>query len=195
MRTLEKAAVLLAALLELAACGNPPAGTAASTAPAPAPSPPAMAPPSAAPASLPVAPEMEAIRAAGASKDDASSAGNADAMASVYEEEAIILPPSWPAAKGTGQIRKFLKTYLAQLAGGGYTPAVARAVEIGVSGNIGFRSGTYLIKNASGDTMDSGKWLEIWSKSGGEWRISKDIWNSDSLPLIVPPDEKDDAAR
>lgn len=188
MNTLDKVAVLLAGLLALAACGNPPAGT------APAQSLPAIAPSSPAPAASSVAADMAAIRAAGTSKDDAYNVGNADVMASVYEEDAIIMPPSWRAAKGHGEIRKFLQDYFAQLAGGGYTTVVARAVEIGVSGNFGFRSGTYLIINTSGATMDSGKWLEIWSKSDGQWRISKDIWNSDTLPFMVSTDEKDDDA-
>jgi ketosteroid isomerase-like protein len=63
---------------------------------------------------------------------------------------------------------------------------MGKTVEITVAGDFAFRSGTYTIKDKSGATADSCKYLQVWRKSGGKWQIVRDMWNSDTLPLFAP---------
>lgn len=196
MNGFHRAALLLPGLLALAACGNPPADTAApsSAAPVPPAAPrSAPAPSSPQPAASSLAEDLRDIRAAGKAKDQAYAAGNAGEIASLYEKDAVLMPPTAQMAKGQPAISRYVRDYVSRLTDSGYTAVIGSAVDIGVSGNLGFRSGTYSIKDKSGAKVDYGKWLELWNKSNGKWRISRDIWNSDTLPLVLSGPDEDGA--
>jgi ketosteroid isomerase-like protein len=200
MNGIAKTALFLIGLLVLAACGKSPPDTAGPSSSAPAASSPAPAASSEpGPAVTPsAAADIVAIRAAGASKDSAFNAGNIGSMAAFYEERAVLMPPTVSSAKGQAAIRRYLQDQANELANGGYTSAVASAVDIRVSGDLGVRSGTYTTKDTTGAVVDSGKWLEVWSKSGdGRWLISREISNSDTLPLTlgVPEEEEEQSAE
>jgi ketosteroid isomerase-like protein len=130
--------------------------------------------------------DQAAIRAAGESWNTAYNALNTDALVALYAADALLMPDTAPTAKGPVAIRKFLLAYAGVLAGLGYTPLVTNVIEVEVSGPIGFRSGSYAVKDKTGAVVDTGKWLEIWRKSDGKWLISRDIWNSDTLPIVMP---------
>ena len=192
MTTREKVGVLLACLLTVASCGG---GSDKSLAP-PAAAPAAPAAPSAAePAARPetsFAADFAAIRAAGESRDAAYSALNADAFAALYGDDAVMMPEAAKTVSGHAAILGYLRVYTRLLAENGFKPAISKDVEIEVSGDLGLRSGTYSIKDPSGAVADTGKWLQVWRKTGGEWHIVRDIWNSDSLPImpdLEPPGE------
>ena len=129
-----------------------------------------------------------AILAAGRARDDAYEALKADGIVAPYADDAVLMPQTAPVAKGRAAILKYVQVYLDKLADGGFKLTVAKTVDIVVSGDLAVRSGTYAIKNKAGKTMDTGKWIEVWRKSGGKWRIARDIVNSDTLPLLPPPD-------
>jgi len=134
----------------------------------------------------PAAADEAAIRKAGDRWNDAFKALNVDALVPLYAADAVVMPETAHSAKGHTAIRGFLKVYFALLSDSGFTPVVGKAVDIGVAGNLGFRSGTYEVADKSGTIVDSGKWLEIWRKTDGKWYISRDIWNSNVLPLFPP---------
>ena len=164
MNTLEKTAAFLAVLLSLAACAPLASDTAGS----------------------PAGADEAAIRVAGDAWNNAYNALNTEALVALYAPDAVLMPEAAKTVKGDTAIRRFLVVYVALLADGGYTPVVANAVDIEVSGNLGFRSGKYSITDKSGAVVDTGKWLETWRKADGKWRIIRDIWNSDTLPLFPP---------
>lgn len=197
MNRFDRAGLVLASLLLITACGNEPADStaqrsSAQTAPAQpsiAPSPvesPADALPAVASMSSASSPEdVAAIRAAGVSRDEAYRAGNANGIVAVFENDAVLMPPAAPTAMGRLAIRKFLAGDLSEMAASGFATQIpADSVEISVSGDFAFRSGTYSTSDKSAVIVDTGKWLEVWHKSNGQWRISRSISNSDSLPLL-----------
>ena len=47
------------------------------------------------------------------------------------------------------------------------------------AGDVGYHVGTYSLRDASGNLIDQGKYLEGWQKVDGEWKIVHDVWNSD----------------
>lgn len=134
----------------------------------------------------PAATDEAALRKAGDLWNHAYKTLNVDALVALYAADAVVMPETAVSAKGHKSIRAFLKVYVALLSDSGFTPAVGKTVDIGVSGNLGVRSGTYSVADKSGTVVDNGKWLEIWRKTDGKWRITRDIWNSDVLPLFPP---------
>ena len=112
-------------------------------------------------------------------------AGNAGAMVSLYAEDAVVMPPGAPSARGHAAIKPVLQKEVAGAKAGGVTFALGSENEVGVSGDLAWHSGTYLVKNKAGATVDTGKYLEAWRKAGGKWRIIRDIWNSDG-PAAAP---------
>ncbi len=187
-------------VLALSACGDTPPGPAgrspaaqsSTTSPAasqPMPETPATPAGSAVPAAF--ADDIEAIRSAGAAKDAAYTAANANGIAAVFENDAVLMPPAAPVAEGRLAIRKFLAGDLTEMGASGYKTRIPADSEITLSGDYAFRSGTYSTTDETGAVVDTGKWLEVWHKADGQWRIGKSIWNSDSLPLLpVGADEE-----
>jgi ketosteroid isomerase-like protein len=56
------------------------------------------------------------------------------------------------------------------------------------AGDLAYVRGRYTMTMAppGGPVMaDSGKYLEIWRKQGGSWKVTRDMFNSD-VPLPMP---------
>ena len=68
---------------------------------------------------------------------------------------------------------------------GGLTLAAAPKADVGVSGDLGWIWNTFTAKDKAGATVDAGKYLTLFSRKDGQWRIIRDIWNSDNPP--APP--------
>jgi ketosteroid isomerase-like protein len=104
--------------------------------------------------------------------------GNAGATAAIYADDAVLMPPGAPAARGTVAIKAHLAKEIAGAKAGGLTFVLGSENEVGVSGDLAWHSGTYLVKNKAGAFVDTGKYLETWKKVNGKWRVIRDIWNS-----------------
>jgi ketosteroid isomerase-like protein len=113
--------------------------------------------------------------------------GSAAALVALYAEDAVVMPPGAPLARGHAAIKTLLAKEVAGAKAGGVTFALGSENEVGVSGDLAWHNGTYLIKNKAGATVDTGKYLETWRKSGGKWRILRDIWNSDGPAAAAAP--------
>ena len=121
-------------------------------------------------------------------------AGDADAMANLYAEDALLLPPGATAANGRDAIREFLKGDTANAKAAGVTYHVASdANAIHVSGDMAWQNGTYTVTDASGATVDAGKYLSVFQKKDGKWQLYRDTWNSDNAPAAAPAAEPEAA--
>ena len=107
---------------------------------------------------------------------DAYNAGDASAVAALYAEDGMMMPPNAEAAKGHEAIEASVKMVMTELPG----KLSIVTVHTGSSGNLGFAQGTYSVVDDDGNTMDNGKWLEVLEKVKGKWYIQYDIWNSDN---------------
>lgn len=125
--------------------------------------------------------DMASIRAGSKAWADAYNAGDVDRIVALYAEDAVMMPPNVPAASGHAAMRAYLTTDVAAAKAGGVTMNLGES-GIGVSGDLGWHSGTFAATTAAGTTVDSGKWVETWRKTNGEWRMIRDIWNSDAAP-------------
>ncbi len=137
---------------------------------------------SGAPEAFPAA-DVAAIRAADSSFAAAVTAGNAAAVADVYEAAAKLLPPNAPPIQGREGIQKFWAGFL-----GGYDVRITLATdEVEGRGDLGYNRGHYTLegtpKAAGGAPLhDEGKFLEVMRKQpDGSWRYAVDMYSS-NLP-------------
>lgn len=126
----------------------------------------------------------EAFAAARAEYVRAFEAGDAAALAALYTEDAIRLPPDAEMMKGSAAIEQDFAA--------GFTETISREITIaetdmGASGNlaysIGTYSATYHLEGVTDPVMDEGEFLVV-SKltDDGSWKIFAHMWSS-SVPL------------
>lgn len=106
-----------------------------------------------------------------------------DALVNNYSTDAILMPPNLPAANGPAAIRATWTGFLGQFSS---TDLTLTPDDVLQSGDLAAESGRYMVHVVpKGTTMavtDSGKYIVVWKKRDGRWKIYRDIFNSD-LPV------------
>ena len=113
----------------------------------------------------------------------ALNAKDIDALASLYTEDARVMPPNEKATIGNDAVRAAFGGMIDAGLSGTLT-----SVDAAVSGDIGFNVGVYTLLSGD-DVVDTGKYMETWRRGDdGQWRMSNDIWNSDAAaqPASMP---------
>jgi uncharacterized protein (TIGR02246 family) len=106
-------------------------------------------------------------------------AKDAAAIAALYTEDGAVMPSNAPIGKGRGAIQQ---TWASMMATPGFdltfTP---EQIVVSSSGDMALDRGTYRLSVAPGGTAqtDTGKYVVVWRKIGGEWKAAADIFNSD----------------
>ena len=121
------------------------------------------------------------IRAGTASWVQSFNSGNAGAVVALYADDAALMPPNAPQARGVAAIKEAVAKEIAGAKKAGIT-LVLGTDDVGVVGDMAWHAGTYSVKDKSGKTVDAGKFLEAWERKNGKWRIARDMWNSDNAP-------------
>jgi uncharacterized protein (TIGR02246 family) len=119
-----------------------------------------------------------AINARAAAWMEAFNRGDGTAVAAVYAPDGMVLPPNVEPITGREGIARFIST---ELTGPARVTIVTRGDEVEIHGDTAHRVGNFEVKIADGTVVDRGRFIEIWKRDGGEWYITRDIWNS-SLP-------------
>ena len=109
----------------------------------------------------------------------AYNAGNADRIVALYADDAVVMPPDAPAAKGHAAIRDFITKDMAGAKAAGVTLKDVSS-EAGTSGDLGWHAGRFQVVDTTGKTVVTGKYAEVWQRQKGQWRIIQDIWNNDA---------------
>jgi len=138
--------------------------------------------------SAPAAPatEVEAIHAADDAWNKAHNAGDVDGVVALYDEHAVLMPPGAPAVIGRSAIRAYYAKDMAESTNAGITISQGANPDGGASGDWGWASGTYTVKDKDGRVLDTGKYLSVSKKVTGRWLYVRDTWNSDG-PAAAPP--------
>jgi uncharacterized protein (TIGR02246 family) len=103
--------------------------------------------------------------------------GDATAVASHYTAGGQAFPPNGEVARGREAIAKLWKGAMDS----GVKGVKLTAVEVEAQGDTAHEVGTYALLGEGGKTLDNGKYIVIWKREGGQWRIHRDIWNT-SMP-------------
>jgi len=112
---------------------------------------------------------------------EAIAAGNAAGVAALHTEDAMLLPPNGEAVRGRPAIEKLFQAFVAA----GIKGVTLTSQEVEARGENATELGAYSIKDATGKEIDRGKYIVLWKRVKGEWKLHRDIWNS-NLPVAAP---------
>jgi len=129
----------------------------------------------------PTAQESSEISALAGDWQAALNAGDLDALVAMYTADARLLPPNGEMGQGAEAVA----TSFSGMIDAGIQGELA-TIEAMAAGDLGHRIGTYKLNTGDGTLVDEGKYIEVWRKVGGEWKIAADIWNS-NLPAASQP--------
>ena len=118
----------------------------------------------------------EAIAAANAEFMAAFSRGDAAGLAALYTASGQLLPPNMGVMAGQEAIQAFWQGAMDM----GIQSAQLEIVEVEDHGDTAIEVSRYTL-GAGGQVLDQGKYVVIWKREGGQWKLHRDIFNS-SLP-------------
>ena len=104
----------------------------------------------------------------------AFNAGDAQALAELYTEDALLLPPNSDFAEGKDAIRDYWQAVM----DAGVAQAQLEIREVEQYGDVAHEVSTYTLFDAEGQEVDRGKYIVIWQRVDGEWKLHRDIFNS-----------------
>lgn len=103
----------------------------------------------------------------------AFNAGDANALAALYTQDARLLPPGSEPLSGPVAI----KGYFASQVGAG-TKFALTSTEVMGFGDFAFETGQWVATGADGRHLDHGTYATLFQKVGGAWKLHRDTWNS-----------------
>ncbi|MGH9905916.1 MAG: YybH family protein [Pyrinomonadaceae bacterium] len=115
---------------------------------------------------------------------EAFNKGDAAAVAGFYAADAKVLPPNGPIIEGKPNIQEFWQGLIKI----GAKIQALDTVQVDSRGDLAYELGKYsfTIPQAGGQSVtDQGKYIVIWKRQGGTWKLVQDIWNTNS-PLPGP---------
>jgi uncharacterized protein (TIGR02246 family) len=120
------------------------------------------------------------------SYEAAYNAGDASALAGLFTEDAVLMPPEAPISIGQDGVKSYYQAYFDHFS----CVLNASVDESGTLGDSGFARGTFtasLTPKAGGEPIQIiGKWLNISRiQADGSWRVAQHIWNVPIPPILA----------
>ena len=126
---------------------------------------------------LPTTETQDAIAAADESLVNAFARRDAAGIAALYTEDGQILPSNSDPICGKKAIEGFWGAVLNM----GIAAVELRTTESEDCGDAAVEVGSYGMQGADGQALDRGKYMVMWKREAGQWRLHRDIFNT-SLP-------------
>ncbi len=104
--------------------------------------------------------------------------GDSTSMISHFTADGKLFPPNSPVVTGRNAIAKVIKQYLTY----GIKEFKDETTSVYGAGEAIVEEGNIFMGDGKGNTLENGKYITIWKKVDGDWKVSSDIWNT-SLPL------------
>ena len=115
---------------------------------------------------------------------EATNSGDAEALAQLYEDDAVLLPPDHQTVEGRGAIGEFWRQ-------GTDEGLEVTTLRLDVDGGIGYLVAQYTLPETDEEPADSGKTVMCLKRQqDGSWKVTADIWNSS---VGDEDDDQDDA--
>ena len=120
----------------------------------------------------------ESIAAANQAFMTAFGEGDSAGMAALYTSDGQLAPSNSDVVKGTEAIAGFWKAVMDM----GLKSATLETVELDEYGDTGVEQGRYQLGDGEGNVADHGKYIVIWKRESGGWKLHRDIWNTSTPP-------------
>jgi ketosteroid isomerase-like protein len=104
------------------------------------------------------------------------------AVADFYSSTAEAFPPGGEIVKGRDALAKLWQGAI----DAGMVSADLKTIEVHSDGKLAYEVGTYALKTKDGTVADHGKYCAVWLKEGGQWKLHRDIWNTNVPPAPAP---------
>ena len=124
--------------------------------------------------------EAAAIRALDAKFGAAVARLDVAAATALYAPDAAVMPPGLPTVRGAENIR-------AMLAGLFSAPGLSitlrpERIDVAAAGDLATDAGLVEVgmNTAQGPVLEASKYLEVWRKVDGEWKLMYDTWNANT---------------
>jgi uncharacterized protein (TIGR02246 family) len=102
---------------------------------------------------------------------EASNRGDAEGLASLYADDAVLLPPDHEPVRGRAAIGEFWRQ-------GTDEGLEVTTLTVEVDGNLGYLVGRYHLPATDEEPADSGKYVMCLKRQrDGDWKLTADIWN------------------
>ncbi len=127
---------------------------------------------------------LATLRAADSTLQIAIAARDLAGTMAFYADDAVTMPLAKPSGTGRDAIRE---EWEHNFGIPGYSNAAPlTALDVSQDGTMGVTRGTYAATMNAPDgksIVERGKWVSVWRRAAdGPWRITVDIYNTDSLP-------------
>jgi uncharacterized protein (TIGR02246 family) len=101
--------------------------------------------------------------------------GDMAALGQMYTEDAYLLPPGTETVKGRAAIQTFWTNAAAAIGDLKLTTVDVEAL----GGDAAREIGTFTLKTKGDKPQEvAGKYVVVWEKTGGQWKLATDIWNT-----------------
>jgi uncharacterized protein (TIGR02246 family) len=116
----------------------------------------------------------QAINVANAQFMSSFRAADAGAVADCYTSDAQLLPANSEPVSGTNAIASFWRGAM----GMGIADVKLETVEVESQDDLAVEVGRYILAGADGGAIDNGKYVVVWHRDGGTWKLHRDIWTT-----------------
>ena len=121
------------------------------------------------------------IDAANAQFTAAAAKGDGAGLAALYTADGQVLPAGSDPIKGAQAIQKFWQGALDS----GIAEVALKTVDLFGRGPMATEVGQYELRDKAGKVLDHGKYIVVWRKEGGKWKLLRDMFSTN-----VPPAKK-----
>ncbi len=118
------------------------------------------------------------IEAANAQFTAAAAKGDGAGLAALYTADGQVLPAGSDPIKGAQAIQKFWQGALDS----GIAEVALKTVDLFGRGPMATEVGQYELRDKAGKVLDHGKYIVVWRKEGGKWKLLRDMFSTNAPP-------------
>lgn len=100
--------------------------------------------------------------------------GDAASVAQLYTPGAQLLPAHSDVVAGTSAIQSFWQGVMDM----GIEEVILETRELEAHDETAYEVGRFTLEAAGEQLADTGKYLVIWKRDGGSWKVHRDIWTT-----------------
>lgn len=141
----------------------------------------------------PPAPDLAAIeaevRTASRAVAAAEAAKDIETALTFWTADAVVHAANEPMSQGLDGVRAAYEGLFAEEVGLAEFESTTTAIHVASSGDLAWEHGSnrMVFNTPAGPMTDMGKYMVIWSKRDGAWKVAAIAFSSDAPPPVAPP--------